>query len=122
MSTSAESRRQKIRKAEDEMLARFGDRRDLMLTVIEVFLDTYPETLESVRLSARRHDAAGLEDAAHKLKGAVSNLIKGRAFQLARELEQIGREARWGEVEETLAAFEMEMLELDDTLRAVSEK
>lgn len=111
---------ERIQEVEEVMLARFGGRRGLLVTVIGVFLETYPETLAWIREAIFRRDAIGLEDAAHKLKGAVGNLMKGRAFELARDLEHMGREGRWDDVDETHAALEKEMERLDRTLRIVA--
>lgn len=119
MTTQAESRNDRIRREEEEMLARFGGRRQLLVTVIGVFQESYPEMLASLRDAAAKRDATGLENTAHKLKGAICNLIKGPAYDRARDLEFMGREERWEEVHETLAALEIEMERLKDTLEAV---
>ncbi len=102
------------------MLARFGGRRQLLVNVIGVFLESYPDTLASIRRAVAQRDANGLEESAHRMKGAICNLAKGRAYDAARELELMGREESWEDVDETFAALEKEMDRLDDTLRTVA--
>ncbi len=108
------------RSGEEKMLRRFGGRRQILLNVIGVFLESYPETLAAVRTAVMQRDGPALEESAHKLKGAVSNLLQEDAYETAKELEYIGRDARWGNADETLAALEMEMERLRQTLERMS--
>ena len=102
------------------MLARFGGRRQILVNVIGVFLESYPETMASLRDAVAAHDAVGVEESAHKLKGAICNLAWGSAFDAARDLEKMGREGRWDEVDQTFAVLEAEMERFDDTIRAIA--
>jgi HPt (histidine-containing phosphotransfer) domain-containing protein len=119
MPSPAESRQERIRNEEEQMLARFGGRRQILVNVIGVFLESYPETMASLRDAVAAHDAAGVEESAHKLKGAICNLAWGKAFDTARDLEHMGREGRSDEVDETFAILEAEMERFEDTLRAI---
>lgn len=101
---------------EEKMLQRFGGRRRLLMNVVGVFLESYPETLAAIRKAVIQRDGPGLEEAAHRLKGAVCNLLKEDAYETAKKLEYIGRDAKWDVADATLAALELEMKRLRQTL------
>lgn len=102
------------------MLSRFGGRRQILLNVIGVFLESYPETMASLRDAVAARDAEGVEASAHKLKGAICNLAWGKAYDAALDLEHMGREGRWDEVDKTFAILKVEMERFEETLRAIA--
>src|ERR1700693_4562712 len=72
-------------------LSGVGGDSDLLREVIELFLDDYPQALESIRSAVAAQDATALEHQAHSLKGSVSTFGARRAFEAALALEKQGR-------------------------------
>jgi two-component system sensor histidine kinase/response regulator len=92
----------------DEALAlsRVGGDADLLREVIDLFLDDYPQAIESIRTAVAVHDASALEHHAHSLKGSVSTFGAARAFEAALELEKQGRSKDMTGVENSLGQLE----------------
>ncbi len=100
----------------NEVVARFGGKEHIMRSVAGVFIETYPEMLEELRRGVAERDHTVVEDAAHKLKGAVGNFTTGHPFELARELERMGHADTWDRADETFNAFENAIKQLDAAL------
>jgi HPt (histidine-containing phosphotransfer) domain-containing protein len=67
-----------------------GDR-DLVLEMIDVFMEEKPKLLSSIQRAIDTGDEAGLRRAAHTLKGALHHLAADRAAGAAAVLEAIGK-------------------------------
>ena len=77
----------------DEALAIVEGDRDLFLELVIVFHENYPTELSSIRDAIHQRDSEALRRAAHHLKGTLSALAAGPAFDAAARLEDIGRNA-----------------------------
>jgi PAS domain S-box-containing protein len=75
----------------DEILARLCDDRQLLVDIGRLFIEHSPVMAAALTAASDSGDAAALASAAHAIKGSVGNFTDGRAFQLAREVEQCGR-------------------------------
>ena len=71
----------------DDFLARCGGRRELAHQVARLFLSECPRHLDRLRAALNAGDAAGLQSAAHTIKGTVGNLSGGEAYVAAKTLE-----------------------------------
>lgn len=96
----------------EAMLARLGGDEDLLLQVAAMFLKSYPEMLENVRDAVVRRDGLALEQAAHTLKGSVTNFGAAVATGAADALEEKGRRADLSDADGILAALETELIRL----------
>jgi two-component system sensor histidine kinase/response regulator len=67
---------------------------DLLRDVVEMFSEEYPTQVEALREALARQDALGVESAAHRLKGILSNVGGLTARDLARRLETMGEEGK----------------------------
>jgi two-component system, sensor histidine kinase and response regulator len=76
---------------EAALVAGFGGNRALVKDVIGVFLDDAPAMLARIGAAAVARDATTLGAAAHAIKGSIGLFSKGRAYEAARRLEQLGR-------------------------------
>jgi len=92
---------------------------DLLGELVEIFADTRGEMSAAVHAAAERGDAVGLAQAAHALKGAVSNFCAQGAVDAALQLERMGRSADLAGVEATLARLDREMDRLANALATV---
>ncbi len=73
-----------------------------------------PRLILALSQAAKNRDALGVESAAHSLTGLLGELRAGRAFELARSLETMGRSGRLEEVDARTA----ELLSEIERLRA----
>jgi HPt (histidine-containing phosphotransfer) domain-containing protein len=85
----------------------------LLQELIDVFVATYPETLNEARIDLARSDLAGVARVAHKLKGTVGNFGFGPAWEASRSLEATAKEARLVETRVAFAAAEREFAHLE---------
>ncbi len=75
----------------DAMLRRVGGDAELLLEMVASFNDESARLIASIRDGIARADAAGIERAAHSLKGALATLAAGPASNAALVLERLGR-------------------------------
>ncbi len=85
----------------------------LLQELIDVFIATYPETLNEARNALARADLPGVARVAHKLKGTVGNFGFGPAWEASRTLEATAKEARLAETRVTFTAAEREFAHLE---------
>ena len=78
------------------LMARFEGDAELFQEVAAVFIDDCPRMLGELKVACERGDLVALREAAHALKGAVSNFTEGPARETALAAEQ---QARHGQSE-----------------------
>jgi len=74
-----------------EILARLSGDRELLADIGRLFIAHCPTMVAALTSARDSGDPAALAGAAHAIKGSVGNFTDGRAFQLARDAEQRGR-------------------------------
>jgi PAS domain S-box-containing protein len=90
-------------------LARVGGDVQLLRDIAEIFCNDGPTMLADIERQIARRNAAGLERAAHALKGSVANFGARGAFESARALEMMGREGNLAGAPETFDALERQI-------------
>ncbi|MGK0204274.1 MAG: signal transduction histidine kinase/CheY-like chemotaxis protein [Planctomycetota bacterium] len=91
-----------------------GGQTEMVQRLCEVFLEELPNSIHEVTTAIRGDDAAGLEAAAHSLKGAAGVICAARLRELVGELETSGRAGRTSpqkleRFEEVVTATEAEL-------------
>ncbi|MFT4840507.1 MAG: signal transduction histidine kinase/DNA-binding NarL/FixJ family response regulator [Planctomycetota bacterium] len=91
-----------------------GGQTEMVQRLCEVFLEELPNSIHKVTTAIRGDDAAGLEAAAHSLKGAAGAICATRLQELVGELETSGRAGRTSpqkleRFEEVVTATEAEL-------------
>jgi two-component system, sensor histidine kinase and response regulator len=66
-----------------------GGDMELLRELVRIYNETRPELIRNIDLAIEKQDAASLRDAAHALKGAVSNFAALAALHACAELERI---------------------------------
>ncbi len=89
---------------------------DLLSELIEEFLNTYPEQLGRLRELLDDGNVEQFERAAHSFKGSVGNFGAMRAYDLAYELEKIGKSGKLDGADSVLRELEIEMERVRDYL------
>jgi HPt (histidine-containing phosphotransfer) domain-containing protein len=92
------------------LMARFEGDTELFEEVSAVFIDDCPRMLGELRSACDRGDLVALREAAHALKGAVSNFTGGAARDAALATEQ---QALHGQPEAFRTAATLEALVID---------
>ena len=88
----------------DEALEMMGGDTELLLEVVEVFLEEdYPRQLKALQEGLRDGDAKAVGEAAHGIKGALVSFGGRAGYVLALRLETMGREEGTLEGAEELA-------------------
>jgi len=94
-----------------------GDR-DLLRIVTETYLEESPRLVAQMHQSLDQSDGARLNMAAHSLKGSLRFFGAEQGFQLAFQLELMGREKDFDKAAATLDTLEAFLSHLTPSLRA----
>ena len=82
---------------EHAAMAHVGGDRRLLGEVIALFRSDAPRYVRRIGAAVKRRDGEALQMAAHGLKGALATVGSARGRELAGELEELGRHARFSE-------------------------
>jgi PAS domain S-box-containing protein len=93
----------------DEALAQLGGDAELLRELAATFLDQAPRWMSAIRESLERQDAAGVNAAAHPLKGSLGTFAAKSAAAAAQRLESLAREGNLADGWDALDALEKEM-------------
>jgi len=102
----------------DAVLEKLGGDDELLLEIIDLYLEDTPQVFVTLRAAVEESDAEGVRKAAHRIKGSVGSLAAMRAFEAARDLEKVGRE---GDLDGLAAAFSLLEAELEQLAGALAE-
>jgi CheY-like chemotaxis protein len=89
---------------------------ELACQIVNAFLEESPELMSRVRVAVQQRNAVALRQAAHALKGAVSNFTSGRPFEVVVALETMARNQELSSVEKAGAEVEQEVGRLQKAL------
>ncbi len=101
-----------------ETLERLGGDEALLHEVIEIFLNDVPKHMASLGRAVAAGDAVAVEGAAHTLKGELGYLGISEVSQMARELEEFGRNSDLRFAAGLYATFASELSELLTSMRS----
>ena len=87
-------------------LARVGGDKQLLREIAVLFIEECPRAFAEIQEAVAAGDAAKLENAAHALKGSVSNFGAQNAVETAFRLEQMGRANQMAEADGMLSQLE----------------
>ena len=82
-----------------ELEERLGGDNELLEQILELFAETYPESLDEIDAAVAARNADDLRRSAHTLKGMVANLGAQSPMQRAYELETMGKEGTFDDAE-----------------------
>jgi len=103
----------------DEVLARVGGDRELLAEISRLFVDDAPTHLKRIRAAIDACDGEALRRAAHALKGAAANFDAAKLVDVARSLEEIGRNGNFAAQEAAWSALTQETDRLIIKLRGL---
>lgn len=111
---------QPVRLDREALLERVGYDPEILKEIAALFLETAPSQLEEVKLAVALRDAEKLNRTAHSLKGAVGNFTDATPYQLAYELEKMGKRGELDRAPETVASLEEELRRLSAALQELA--
>jgi two-component system, sensor histidine kinase and response regulator len=103
----------------ETLMERVGNSPELLLELIQLFMDIGPGMLEDIKDSIRRGSADELQRSAHTFKGSVGNFAAHNVFQAALSLENMGRNLEISGAQDAVNLLEKEMNILTEELKAI---
>ncbi|MDH3602199.1 MAG: Hpt domain-containing protein, partial [Candidatus Tectomicrobia bacterium] len=97
-----------------------GDR-ELLQEIVGLFGEECVQMMEAIHSAIRKQDALSLRQAAHTLKGEVSNFGAMAAVEAAMQLEMMGRDEKLADAEAVYTALEHALEHLLPALHAFAE-
>lgn len=104
---------------EKELKVHFDGDEELIGELLEVFEDSYPDTLASVKKSIEEKNLQDLELHAHTLKGMISNFFAQTLKDAAYSLEKMGREGSLSGEAEHVDVLEKGLPQLVTDVRSI---
>ena len=105
-----------------ELLRRYGSDEQLLLDIIQLFLEDLPDMVEKIREALVSGESEPLARSAHSLKGAVSNFDREDAWKKVAELEATARDGNFQKAAEQFPLVKEAMGILGARLRQLSEE
>jgi signal transduction histidine kinase len=93
--------------------------RELLLELVQLFLEESPAQMADLSRAIARRDGAGVSLHAHSLKGPLNSLGAGAASDAAWRLEQMGRSGQLDGLDEAREALERALEQLEPALSAL---
>ncbi len=91
---------------EARLLQRVANDRELLEIIARQFLDLSPQWLQTLRRAIEQTDASLLYRTAHTLKGSLGYFTESTPYQLAFDLEQLGKAGTLAGASQRLADLE----------------
>jgi HPt (histidine-containing phosphotransfer) domain-containing protein len=104
----------------DAALARVGGDKELLSELAGLFLEEYPQLLDSVRVGFRSASPPAINGAAHQLKGLLAQFGAERARAQAQIVEQSAKAGDLASAAEAFADLEFLMGKLHPELLAMA--
>jgi CheY-like chemotaxis protein len=104
----------------EQVMKRVAGDVELLKELIDIFLEECPPLLAAIREAIAGQDGEALEQAAHKLKGAVGNFSAPAAAEAALRLEVMGRERDLAGADAAYADLESGIERLKPALAALA--
>lgn len=96
----------------DRARSRVGDDDALLADLAAIFLDSLPGWIDDLDQAVKTHDGPSIVRAAHTIKGSADVFDATRVSESARQLERMGREQDFGQIDEAWGALEAEIVRL----------
>jgi len=100
----------------EKLLKNFSGDEDILLDIMEAFVEQIPKDLETLKESIALQDFQTLELKAHSLKGLCANFCAENASRMAFSIESLSKEKEIDELEKIYASFDKELNLLKDML------
>ncbi len=102
------------------ILARLANDVELLCEMIEIYREDYPGLMQRIRSAVAQRNKRELEQAAHAIKGLISNFLHDPTTALALKLERKGRSDEWDEIDSDCAELETAAARLLEALDSLN--
>ena len=99
-----------------ELRARFAGKPELLRRMIRIFDEQTPQLLGRLRHACRRGDGAGVESAAHALRGSLLQMCAQPTAELAEQIERAAQSAPPGRSEVMIKELEAQAAQVQRAL------
>ncbi len=103
----------------EELKLHFDGDEELIGDLLDVFQNSYPETLEAMKKAISEDDSTNLELHAHTLKGMIANFFAHELKECAFTLEKMGREKVIGETAQLVSDLEEKLPVAIEEIRSI---
>jgi two-component system sensor histidine kinase/response regulator len=93
----------------DEVMERVDGDIELLMDMVELFIDDCPKLMSNIKNAIEKKDSNELKRSSHTLKGSVSNFSADSVFDIALELEFMGRNNDMSNAEKAYTNLEREI-------------
>lgn len=93
----------------DEVMERVDGDIELLMDMVELFIADCPKLMSNIKNAIIQKDCNELKRGAHTLKGSVSNFSANYVYEIALELEVMGRNNDMSDAEEAYTNLEREI-------------
>lgn len=104
-----------------KLLSRLGGDSESLLEFASAIRDDIAQRLPQLQLATQTADSSLAAIHTHALKGALASAAMDRGAQIARSLEQAGRDGNWPLFEDTLVLLREEAVRIDQALAGISQ-
>ncbi len=106
----------------EEVMERVQDDKELLLELLDLFLDDFKEKRISLTASVQDNDFENIRGIAHSLKGASGNISAKALREILLQLEEKGKDETMDGIEDLLAQLDKSFEELNSHLDGVKQK
>ena len=96
----------------DRIMEQINNDTELLIKMIGLFSASYPKSVVSIKNSITQNDSRSLQRSAHTLKGSISNFASDIVYNIASDLEIMGRDNDMPNAKETCIKLEREIEKL----------
>ncbi len=119
---AAADRKKSVSLNADGLIRSFENDRQLFQELVEIFLNDFPQMLDTLRDSLMNADAETFKRTAHSLKGMLRNFQAESAAETAFELEQIGDRGKLDGADQVVDSLAGELDDVALKLKQLVEK
>jgi len=96
----------------DEALERVENDADLLIELVEVFLDDCPSKMEALKEATKNSDYSKIKDLAHSLKGAAGNISAKNIREIVIKIENFAKDGNGAPINDCIVELEAKLDEL----------
>ncbi|MDD3375027.1 MAG: Hpt domain-containing protein [Candidatus Omnitrophica bacterium] len=106
----------------DDVLGRIQGDKELLVELIEIFLDDCPQKINDIKECVERGNLDQLSEAAHSAKGAAANIGAKKLWKTFLEAEEAAKSGAIDQFEEMIVRIDQEFDELKQYFPELKEK
>jgi HPt (histidine-containing phosphotransfer) domain-containing protein len=96
----------------DRIMEQIDNDTELLVEIIDLFIASYPKLVISIKNAINQNDSKSLQRSAHALKGSIGNFASDIVYNIALDLEIMGRDNDMPNAKETCIKLEREIEKL----------